>query len=213
MRKKINLSLLHFILIPDLKSLSTGRAFGIRVCFGIAGIPFEDERVAFEDWGKNKGDRKRFPLGTMPVLTLASGQTVVQSGGILRYAAKLAKLYPEDPLQELLVDEILDTMFEAGGNMPHGTDEEAKKKNREAYLAGKCNFYFSYLAEKLEANGGAHFVGNTLTVADIAVYGFIKGFRTGIFDFVPTTYDSQWPAIQTFLDAMEADPVFAPYKI
>ena len=159
------------------------------------------------------GRSSAIPLGSLPVLTLASGVVVVESAAIARYAAKLAKLYPIEPLQALFVDEILEVVADVVNGLPQNPDVDTKKKLREDYAAGKLNSYYSFLAEKLEANGGSFFVGSEFSVADIAVYGVLKGLRSGNFDFIAATYDEKWPVFQGFLDTIEANPVFAPYKL
>jgi hypothetical protein len=40
-----------------------GRAFCIRTCFAIAGIPFEDEKLTFPEFSKIKEDADILPLG------------------------------------------------------------------------------------------------------------------------------------------------------
>jgi hypothetical protein len=41
----------------------------------------------------------------------------------------------------------------------------------------------------------------------------IKHFRSGKFDHVPADYDAQWSVFQTFLETMEGNATFAPYKL
>jgi glutathione S-transferase len=196
--------------------LHQGRAYTIRTCLGIANVKFEDEKIPFEQLAERRGPSGRskdVPLGALPVLTLPDGRVVTQSVAIARYAAKLAKLYPEDPLEALFVDEILDTLGDISSGVPRNiTDPEAFKKAREEYAAGKLVNYFSYLAEKLQEKG-PYLLGAHLTVADIGLYNTVKYFRKGLLDHVPSDYDSKWPEFQAHVETMEANPVFAPYKL
>jgi glutathione S-transferase len=130
---------------------------------------------------------------------------------IARYAAKLAKLYPEDPLEALFVDEVIDTVGDVTNGIPRNTDPETFKKQREEYAAGKLKTFFSYLAEKLES--GPYVLGAQFTVADIALYGTLKYLRKGILDHVSADYDAQWPVFQRFIDTLESNATFAPYKL
>ena len=82
------------------------------------------------------------PLGQVPTLTLANGQVVCQSSAIVRYAAKLAKLYPTDGIEALLVDEIMETCSECmkkekylERTAPQHPEQAEKKKLREAFVA------------------------------------------------------------------------------
>ena len=146
------------------------------------------------------------------MLTFPDGRIVTQSMAIARYAAKLANLYPSDPEQALFVDELIDTSADVGAGAPQNADPEVKKKLREEYAAGKMNTYFTYLSEKLVATEGPYFFG-ALTLADIVVYGLVKSVRSGNLDYIPTDYDAKWPIFQSFIDNLEQNPVFAPYKI
>lgn len=130
-----------------------------------------------------------------------------------RYAAKLAKLYPEDPEKALFVDEVIDTVGDVTNGAPQNPDAETKKKLREEYAAGKMSIFYSFLAEKLESSRGPYLDGSALSIADIALYGLIKSVRGGNFDYIPGDYDAKWPVLQRFVDAMESNPVFAPYKL
>lgn len=82
-----------------------GRAEPIRLAFHIGGIDFEDERISREAFqaAKTAGE---YPFGQLPVMVI-DGQTIAQSQGLLRYAGKLAGLYPSDAKQALLVDEMV----------------------------------------------------------------------------------------------------------
>ena len=195
--------------------VNAGRAFAIRTLLKIGGVDFVDERISMDEFKQRKGEAtrtKEIPLGQLPVLTLPTGTIVTQSFAISRYAGKLAKLYPEDPLEALLVDEIIDVDSDILNGVPRNLDAEALKTKREEYAAGKLNTYFSFLAEKLEASSGPFFSGNKYTAADIHVYFAIKMFRMGILDHIPSDYDSKWPVLGAFVDALERDPVFAPHK-
>lgn len=192
-----------------------GRAYVIRTCLKIANVPFEDEKITFSELKERRGEAGRssaIPLGSVPVLTFPDGRVVTQSMAIARYAGKLANLYPTDPEKALFVDEILDTVAEIVSSAPQNADADIKKKLREEYAAGKLNTFYSFLDEKLSASGGLYYFGE-LSIADIAVYGVLKGLRTGNFDYIPGDYDSKWPQFQAFIENLESNPVFAPHKL
>ncbi len=192
-----------------------GRAYVARVCFGIAKVDWEDVKISGEEFGARRGPTKRsnsVPLGQLPTLTLPSGAVITQSAAIARYAAKIANLYPSDPEQALLVDEIIDSVGDIGNGIPRPTDASLVKTQREEYAAGKLNTYFSFLAEKLVANNGPFLAGSAFSVADIYVYQVVKSIRKGVYDHIPADYDSKWPVFERFVQALESDAVFAPYK-
>lgn len=194
--------------------LLLGRAFVARVCFGIAGIPFEDERIDGAELKARRGANgynDQVPLGSLPILTLPNGQIVVQSGAIQRYAGKLAKLYPIDTEEALLVDEVIEICADISAGIPYHSDAEEKKRLREEYATGKLKIFMSLIAKRIP--NGQLVLNNQLTIADINIYLTVNMLRSGFFDHIDKNYDSQWPEIQQHYVNMESNPLFAPYKL
>src|SRR5262245_54167499 len=88
-----------------------GRAGAIRDTLRIGRIPFEDVQVPAERFTEQKA-RGELPFGSLPILDVVTDGarvTSAQSNAILRYAGRLAGLYPvDDPLRALKVDEAMD---------------------------------------------------------------------------------------------------------
>lgn len=147
------------------------------------------------------------------MLTLPNGKVITQSFAICRYAARLANLYPEDPEEALLVDEITDVDMDILNGIPRKGDPSVVAIQRREFADGKLHTYCSFLSDKLLASDGPYFLGNRLTVADLHVYLAIKVLRFGTLPPIPVDYDAHWPAFEAFVQALERDPVFAPYKI
>jgi glutathione S-transferase len=193
-----------------------GRGYPIRTALRIAGIDFIDEKVSFQELKAAKAEKgytDAFPLGSVPTLTLPDGRVITQSLAIGRYAGKLANLYPSDPVQALLVDELLDTVQDILNGLPQHADTDTKKTLREEYANGKLKVFFNFLSTKLAASSGPYTLGETLVLSDIFVYWVLKGYRKGNFDFIPTDYDSAWPNLGQFIATMESNPSFFPYVI
>jgi len=175
-----------------------GRAYVTRTCLKIAGHAFTDETLTFPEFQANKA---RFPLGQMPILTLDNGTVVTQSGAHARYAGKIAGLYPTDPEEQLLCDEIYETCNELQGKVPQHPDAEEKKKLREAFVAEALPKYMNFLASKSKGN---FFVNGKLTIADLMLYTVIKSIRSGQWDHVDKDIDSKWPEIGALIDKLDA---------
>lgn len=160
-----------------------GRGEPVRIAFSIGGIPFEDDRVPFAEWRARKPGT---PFGSLPVLEI-DGKTLAQSNAISRYAGKLAGLYPSDPWEAALCDEAMDAVedviTEIAATMV--LPEEEKKARRQALAAGPIPFYLARLQQKLEANGGKYFAGDSLTVADLKAAILIRQLSSGVLDHVP----------------------------
>ena len=85
-----------------------GRAEAARLAFAYGDIDFEDRRLpgAVLFAGREDGTIKA-PFKQFPVLEV-DGEAIGQSASILRFAAKVAGLYPEDPVVAAKAESILD---------------------------------------------------------------------------------------------------------
>ena len=84
-----------------------GRNELTRLIFAVGQISFEDELIGFPEYLRRR-DAAALPFDQIP--TLQVGDTVLgQSCAIARYAARLAKLYPEDPLTASVADAVVDS--------------------------------------------------------------------------------------------------------
>ena len=160
-----------------------GRAEPVRLALAIGGIAFEDHRFAFADFAEV---RKTSPFGQVPLLHV-DGVAVTQSDAMLRYAGKLAGLYPTDAYQALLCDEVTYVVEEAGvamGPTFRMTGDE-QKAARLALVNGSMPVYLAWLQSQLQARGGEYFSDNRLTVADLKVFIDVRGLNSGRWDHIP----------------------------
>ena len=129
-----------------------GRAEPTRLALHIGSIPFEDHRFTYAEFAEV---RKSTPFGQVPVLHV-DGVQVTQCDAINRYAGKLAGLYPTDPFQALLCDEVMYVVEEASVKMGptfRMTGEE-QKAARLALVNGPMPVYLRWLQSQLVAHGG-----------------------------------------------------------
>ncbi len=182
----------HFILPwSQLKKMSehkltyfplSARGFVTRVCMRASGKPFEDNRVDFPSWGALKATGFG-PLGQLPVLEV-DGVQYCQSIPLSAYAAKLAGLYPTDPLAALKAEEVVAILDELWNKI--GATSKDKPETREAYGNEVAPKYLKALASRL--GEGPFFHGATPGWADLWVYVFVTFFTSGFFDHVPTDF-------------------------
>ena len=180
------------------------------MALAIGGIAFEDHRFTFAEFADV---RKATPFGQVPVLYV-DGALVTQSDAILRYAGKLAGLYPTDPVQALLCDEVAYVVEEANvklGPTFRMTGEE-QKAARLALVNGPIPVYLAWLQSKLVANGGEYFADKRLTVADLKVFVDVRGLNSGRLDHVPTDLvEKVAPLLNAHMQRVAATPAVALY--
>ena len=63
-------------------------------------------------------------------------------------------------------------------------DDDAKKSQREAVASGPMTLYLTHLQANLKARGGEFFADNRLTMADLVVFLWVRGLRSGHLDFI-----------------------------
>ena len=86
--------------------------------------------------------------------------------------------------------------------------EEAEKlEARKKLVADKLPMYFSALEGIMKANGSTgFFVGNKMTIADLAMwrlFGWIKG---GVLDGIPTDVMDSYPLLIKLFNDMDSHP-------
>ena len=159
------------------------RGEAARLAMHIAGIPFEDRRIARKDWSAL---RDQTPYQSLPVLEV-DGKVIAQSNTINRYVGRLAGLYPKDDWQAALVDEVMDAVEDISGKIGNSfaLEGEAKKEAREALAAGPILRFLQQFEARLEAGGGEWFAEKRLTVADLKCFLFVRWLKSGALDHVP----------------------------
>ncbi len=187
-----------------------GRAEPARLALHIGGVAFEDYRFAFPSFAEV---RKTTPFGQVPTLHV-DGVQVTQCDSIIRYAGKLAGLYPADAFQALLCDEVMCVVEEAtvrlSPSFRMAGDEQ--KAARLELVNGSMPIYLRWLQSQLLAHGGEYFADNRLTVADLKVFVDVRGLNSGRLDHVPTDLVEQVaPALNAHMQRIAELPAVAQY--
>lgn len=189
---------------------SGGRAEPARLALHIGGIPFEDHRFAPADFPEI---RKATPLGQVPTLQVNDVQ-VTQSDAITRYAGKLAGLYPEDPFQALLCDEVLgaleDINISIGATFRMTGDE--LKNARQALAAGTLPKYLRWLEQQLASHGGEFLADHRLTIADLKAFVILRWLGSGKLDHIPVDLiETAAPKLQDYVSRIAKLPAIVEY--
>ena len=187
-----------------------GRAEPARLALHIGGIAFEDHRFAYPEFAEV---RKSTPLGQVPTLQV-DGIQVTQCDAILRYVGKLAGLYPADPFQALLCDEVTYVVEET--NVKFGPTfrmtGDALKEARTALVNDVLPVYLGWLQNQLQAHGGEYFADNRLTIADLKVFVDMRGLNAGRLDHVPADIvEVLAPALNAHMRRIAQIPAVAQY--
>jgi len=161
-----------------------GRGEPVRIAFHAAGIEFEDERVTFPEFQEM---RKNTRFNSLPAMDI-DGIEVTQSSALSRYVGKMAGLYPEDDMQALYCDEVMDAVEDLTHYIVPtlSMEGDALREAREKLVDGWMSVYVKGLGDLLTRGGGDYFADNRLTVADLKVFVTTRWLRSGGLDHVPT---------------------------
>ncbi|MGK0269719.1 MAG: glutathione S-transferase [Cocleimonas sp.] len=189
-----------------------GRGEVARLIMMLGNIPFEDERISFEEHGATIKER---PFEAVPVLEV-DGRLMTQSNTINRYLGKMADLYPNDNLQAALCDEIMSAVEDLT-HMVVATfqmEDDEKKVAREALTAGPLTTYLKRFEQYLKDNGGQYFADNRLTIADLKMYVWVTGLRNGVMDHIPADIvETIAPLLNEHYERIHQNPKIADYYL
>ncbi|SET07396.1 glutathione S-transferase family protein [Thalassotalea agarivorans] len=190
--------------------INGGRGEPIRLAFHLGNIAFEDNRFNFAQFPEIK---KSAPLHKVPVMQL-DGKVITQSNAMLRYAGKLAHLYPESAEAALFCDEILDAIEDATNALidTFGLEGDALKSARLSYTDKWLVPYLVWLEQKYASNNGDYFIGEHISIADLKAYVWIKGIMSGSFDYInDDVVSNNTPQLALFCQTIEALPAINLY--
>ncbi|MCA9513561.1 MAG: glutathione S-transferase family protein [Myxococcales bacterium] len=195
---------------------SAGRAEPVRVALHIAGIPFEDRRLPYAEYGRLRAEGA-FPLNAVPLIEV-DGVVMTQTTAMLRYVARLGatKLYPSDPMAGFIVDSAMetvnDTLSHALAPSFRERDMEKKLAMRAELVAGPMRLCLAYLEGLLEQTGGPFFGGVTLTIADLVVGQQLEQVLAGGLDGVTEAVLEPTPRLRELVDAYRQHPSIIAYR-
>ncbi|EQC33716.1 hypothetical protein SDRG_08819 [Saprolegnia diclina VS20] len=185
-----------------------GRAELTRLALFLHDIPFEDERISYNEFMARKPS---LPFQQLPTLTV-DGEVFAQSHGMARYVGHLTGLYPmSDPLGAYRVDEVLAASDDIVNKLIPSLferDMEKKLAMRKALAAETLPTLYACLEARLVAANakGPFLLGETLSLADIELFVMRLSMRSRHMDGIPTTICDKYPRWNAIADAVAVLP-------
>lgn len=160
-----------------------GRAEAVRIALHAGGIAFEDHRISFAEFGAL---RPQLRFNQVPSMEI-DGVVVTQSNAMCRYVGRLTDLYPEDALQALYCDEVLDAVEDVSHQIgvTIGLKDEALREARAQLVQGPLSTYVKGMSELLARGAGNYFADGRMTVADLKALVLTRWLTRGSLDHVP----------------------------
>ena len=128
----------------------------------------------------------RFPFGRIPAVELDDGRRLAESNAIIRYLARGSGLLPDDAFTQAMIDELL--FWEQYSHEPyvattryHIVYLKRTLDQREAWRVERGEAALDTMDRRLLA-GRSWLVGETMTIADIALLAYTRLAHEGGFD-------------------------------
>lgn len=189
----------------------SGNCYKPRLLMAKLGRPFIHAEVSSHDGGTRSADYlAKNPNAMVPLLELDDGRLLAESNAILLYLAEGTRFLPEDRYARALCYQWL--FFEQYSHEPYIAvrralltfPERAKDATPErlALTLERGNKALGVMEKHLAANG--FFAGETLSVADIALYAYTHDAGAGGFDL------AAYPAVSAWLGRVRDDAGHVP---
>lgn len=186
----------------------SGNCYKVRLLFSLLGIEYERRELSVidrSDRGEVLGELN--PGLRVPTLVLDDGRPLAESDAILVYFAEGTEYLPTDRYARAQVFQWL--FFEQYSHEPNiavlrfWAHAEIKPEPREA--VAKFNGGLAALeAMERHLTGREFFVGDAVTIADLALYAYTHVADEGCFEL------ARFPAIGAWLERVRAIPGYAP---
>ncbi len=191
-------------------NLTSGNCYKVRLLLTRLGIPFT--RVEYDiDRGETRTPEflRKNLNGRVPVLELDDGRFLAESNAILIYLAEGTAFLPAERFERALVLQWL--FFEQYSHEPniatlrHWITFNLLDDERRSLVAGKRRDGYAAL-EVMERHldGRDYFVGNRISIADIALYAYTHVAEQGEFDL------GRFPVVRRWLARIAAEPGHIP---
>jgi glutathione S-transferase len=188
----------------------SGNCYKVRLLLAHLGIPVERHSVDVRDRSNRDellGDLN--PALRVPTLVLDDGRPIGESGAILWFFGESSRFVPEDRYERAQVLQWM--FFEQYDHEPaiavarfwlaySGRPEAFADRLEERTPAG----HRALAAMERHLEGREFFVGDALTLADIALYAYTHVAHEGGFDL------SGYPALGRWLERVAAEPGHIP---
>jgi glutathione S-transferase len=196
----------------------SGRGIGepIRLTFVAANIAFDDKRYPLADSSWRNNLKNKLPFGQLPALEV-DGVFIAQADSCARLAARLAKLYPEDPIMAAESDMIVVHQAEiqkaitrlSYDGVPGATGTTMVPEDRRSMLIDQWfeTALPGFLSRLEHCCASPFMVGGTITWADINV--FVR--LTQLLDIQPSVLDRDYPKLKFLEDHVRSLPLVAKW--
>lgn len=179
----------------------------VRLILAAAGQKYEDVRISFEDWPKEKPNS---PYGQLPYVVY-KGKIYGQSVALANFFAREFSLAGKTDLEALRVDEAVGLTVDFINTIYKAKFESDKAKKEELYknlFDSDAPRFLGFFQRLLKDNGNTgYLVGSSLTQADLFLYNVLDSL---VFE-KPDAASTFPPEIVKLREQVESNPGLKEY--
>jgi glutathione S-transferase len=174
-----------------------------RLALHVAGMEFEDHRIARDAWPALKPGT---PYGGLPVLELPGHPPLAQSNAILVLIGRRHGLHPGDEFEAARHEGVMQHVEDLRCKMSPSLrmDEPEKRVAREALVADYLPAWGK--AVERQIGSGPFFAGDKIQVVDFKLHMAVRWFAGGKVDHIPPTIFADFPKLMRVHDAVRDHP-------
>ena len=190
------------------------RAEVSRLALYIGKIDFDDVRVKRDEFLQARrtgklNDGTTVPFRQLPILVIDQ-QTISQTAGIARLCGKLGGLYPLDQsVKAAQIDQVIDMATDITSLLTPSMRENnsaLKKAMRKDLSKASLPRLIGFLEELLVSQQSTWFVGDTMTIADLAIWRLMGSLTSEVTEHIPNDILSSFPRVQKICWAVGENP-------
>jgi glutathione S-transferase len=188
----------------------SGNAYKVRLLLAHLAIPYERRFVDVVDRSNRREELAGLnPTRRVPTLVLDDGRPLGESAAILWYLGESTRFVPEDAYERAKVFQWM--AFELADHQPAFTVLRflitfSGRREESAHLIAERTKLAYRALDTMEAHldGTSFFVGDDISLADVALYAYTHLAHEAEIDLEP------YPAVRAWLDRVAAVPGHVP---
>jgi len=145
---------------------------------------FQPTEEARANWRKLGGNTTT----NVPLLEMSDGKVYTQSSAVLRAIGRMGNLLPKNDDGLYRTDKLIEDSEDLRGESYKAfVTWGATQEKADAFIESVLPLHLGNLERQLKESSGGYFVGDTLTLADVACYDAVVNFGS---NRVPTALDA-----------------------
>lgn len=175
-----------------------------RLALAVAGVDFEDKRLARADWLALKPTT---PFGSLPIYEEPGRPALAQSNAILVLIGRRHGLHPKDDFEAARHEAVMNHVEDLRANITptmRMQDAEEKRRAREQLAATYLPAWAASVERQI--GDGPFFGGAAINVVDFKLHMAVRWIRDGALDHIPATVFADFPKLNRAADAVAEHP-------